>query len=46
VVVRRPIVVVRPGFYARPGFYYAPGYVRHEVIVRGWYDRHGCWHRY
>ena len=37
VVVRRPVVVVGPAFYAP----------RHEVvIVHGWRDRFGCWHRY
>jgi hypothetical protein len=45
VVVRRPIVVVRPGFYGpRPFYYYRYG--RPVVVVHGWYDRFGCWHRY
>jgi hypothetical protein len=29
--------------------YVAPApYIRfeHRVVVRGWYDRFGCWHRY
>jgi hypothetical protein len=40
-VVRRPVVVARP--YVRA----YPVYPRHEVvIVRGWRDRFGCWHRY
>jgi hypothetical protein len=41
-VYSRPVVVHR-GYYAP-----APSYwrYRHEVVVRGWYDRFGCWHRY
>ncbi|HEY4906660.1 MAG TPA: hypothetical protein VIH74_04365 [Candidatus Acidoferrum sp.] len=42
-VYHRPVVVVHRGYYAP-----APGYFhyRNEVVVRGWYDRFGCWHRY
>jgi hypothetical protein len=38
VVVRRPVIVARPYYRVYP---------RHEVvIVHGWRDRFGCWHRY
>jgi hypothetical protein len=34
-VVRRVYVAPRPYVYVAP-----------RVVVRGWYDRFGCWHRY
>jgi len=34
-VVRRVYVAPRPYVYVGP-----------RVVVRGWYDRFGCWHRY
>jgi hypothetical protein len=34
-IARRVYVAPRPYFYAHP-----------HVVVRGWYDRFGCWHRY
>jgi hypothetical protein len=42
-VYHRPVVVVHRGYYAS-----VPGYFRYrnEVVVHGWYDRFGCWHRY
>jgi hypothetical protein len=40
--VARPVVVVHRGFYAPRPFYYG----RPVVVVHGWYDRFGCWHRY
>jgi len=42
-IVRRVYVAPRPYVYVapRPYVYAAP-----RVVVRGWYDRFGCWHRY
>jgi len=34
-VVRRVYVAPRPYVYVAP-----------RVVLRGWYDRFGCWHRY
>jgi hypothetical protein len=33
--------IVRRVYLAPP-----PVYFHREVVVRGWYDRFGCWHRY
>lgn len=36
--------IVRRGFYSPQANYWR--LQRREVIVRGWRDRFGCWHRY
>lgn len=36
--------VVRHGFYSPRANYWR--FERREAIVRGYYDRFGCWHRY
>lgn len=36
--------VVRRGFYSPQADYWR--LQRRQVIVRGWRDRFGCWHRY
>lgn len=41
---RVPEEVIRPGFYSPRADYWRRE--RREVIVRGYYDRFGCWHRY
>jgi hypothetical protein len=41
-VYSRPVVVHRGYFAPAPGYFH----YRHEVVVRGSYDRFGCWHRY